>query len=199
MESLQKTYEAIDMLKSLGLPVSNEQLIAVSKMEREYLQGGVIPLIKAEMEPLVETMRNKFQLEVIYSREDGLDIQLVERRTVQDVTMPNSGQGKRQKKFIIRVTFPDNHVSCNKMVWKTLLDVVRYAGPEKVRNLNMYIMGGNLVSPDLHENERYRVGQKEVSPGLYVCTYSSTETKYAQIMQINRSLNLGLKIEKVLL
>ena len=106
MESLQKTYEAIDMLKSLGLPVSNEQLIAVSKMEREYLQGEVIPLIKAEMEPLVETMRNKFQLEVTYSLEDGLDIQLVERRTVQDVTMSNSGHGKRQKKIHYPCNFP---------------------------------------------------------------------------------------------
>ncbi len=199
MGSLQKTYEAIDMLKSLGLPVSNEQLIAVSKMERDYLQDEVIPLIKAELEPLVETLRNKFQMEVTYNREDGLDIQLLERRIVQDTSYVHTGQGKRQKKYIIRVTFPDNHVSCNKMVWETLLDVVKYAGPENVQKLNMNIMGGNLVSSELHENERYRVGQKEVSPGLYVCTYSSTETKYAQIMQINRSLNLGLKIEKVLL
>ena len=59
-------------------------------------------------------------------------------------------------------------------------------------------MGDNLVSTELNPNERYRVGQKEVETGLYVCTYSSTDTKYEQIKTINRELNLGLKIEKVL-
>lgn len=61
------------------------------------------------------------------------------------------------------------------------------------------IMGGNLVSSILHENERYRVGQKEVEPGLYVCTYSSTDTKYEQIKTINQRLNLGLRIERQML
>ncbi len=65
--------------------------------------------------------------------------------------------------------------------------------------LGIYIMGGNLVSSELHSNERYRVGQKEVEPGLYVCTYSSTDTKYDQIQKINKELDLGLIIEKKML
>ena len=60
-------------------------------------------------------------------------------------------------------------------------------------------MGDNLVSPDLNPNERYRVGQKEVGNGLYVCTYSSTDTKYEEIRRINKELDLGLRIEKVML
>ena len=85
------------------------------------------------------------------------------------------------------------------MVWETLVDVVKYAGAERVRALNIYLMGDNLVSPDLNPNERYRVGQKEVGNGLYVCTYSSTDTKYEEIRRINKELNLGLRIEKVML
>ena len=69
----------------------------------------------------------------------------------------------------------------------------------QVMKLGIIIMGDNLVSAELNSNERYRVGQKEVEPGLYVCTYSSTDTKYEQIRKINRDLGLGLKIEKVML
>ena len=90
-------------------------------------------------------------------------------------------------------------MSCSKMVWETLVDVIRFAGAQKVRDLGIYIMGDNLISSELNANERYRVGQKEVEPGLYVCTYSSTDTKFEQIKRINRELGLGLKLEKVLL
>ena len=87
----------------------------------------------------------------------------------------------------------------NMMVWETLMDVIRYAEPENVQRLGIIVMGGNIVSNELLENERYRVGQKEVKPGLYVNTYSSTDTKYEQIKKINRSLDLGLIVEKVML
>jgi hypothetical protein len=145
-------------------------------------------------------LQNKFKLELTYSQEDGLDIQVVEKKPVQESLFnATTNSSKRQRKYIIRVVFPDNRVSCSKMVWETLVEVVRYAGAENVMKLNIIIMGDNLVSTELNPNERYRVGQKEVEPGLYVCTYSSTDTKYEQIKKINRYLGLGLKIEKVML
>ena len=199
MEKLQKAYEAIEILKSLGLPISSEQMKGIAKMEREYLSEEVIPLLEGELQPLVEKMRSRFQLEVTYSAETGLNVNLVDRIPRQETLFPTEGEPKRQRKYIIRVVFPDNHVSCNRMVWETLMDVIRYAGPEKVQELGIIVMGINLVSNDLLENERYRIGQKEIKSGLYVNTYSSTDTKYEQIKKINHSLNLGLTIEKVML
>jgi hypothetical protein len=199
MEKIKKAREAIDLLKSLGLPVSSEQLKAVQDLEKEYLREEIIPLIQGEMESLVGNLESSFRIEIKYSKADGLEMNLVDRFTIKDNSILTSESNKRQKKYIIRVLFPDNHVSCNKMVWETLVDVVKYAGAERVRQLGITIMGDNLISPELNPNERYRVGQKEVEPGLYVCTYSSTETKYEQIRTINRELNLNLKIEKVLL
>lgn len=200
MDKLQKAYEAVEMLRELGLPISSDQTIAIAQMEKQYLREEVIPLITQEMEPLVEKMRNKFSMEVTYTKENGLDIQLVEKKPVQETFFPsNTKSPTRQKKYIIKVIFPDNHMSCSKMVWETLVDVVRYAGAQKVRDLGIYIMGDNLVSSVLNSNERYRVGQKEVEPGLYVCTYSSTDVKFEQIRKINRELGLGLKLEKVIL
>ena len=200
MDKLKKAYEAVEMLKALGLPISSDQTIAIAQMERQYLREEVIPLIAQEMEPLVEQLRNKFNMEVTYNKEDGLDIQLVDKKPIQENLFPSDTKSpKRQRKYIIKVIFPDNHMSCSKMVWETLVDVIRFAGAQKVRDLCIYIMGDNLISSELNANERYRVGQKEVEPGLYVCTYSSTDTKFEQIKRINRELGLGLKLEKVLL
>lgn len=200
MENLDKAYKAMAMLKELGLPVSSEQIKAIAMMESQYLRDEVIPQVTKEMEPLVEQLQNKFKLELTYSQEDGLDIQVVDKKPVQESLFnTTTNSPKRQRKYIIRVVFPDNRVSCSKMVWETLVEVVRYAGAENVMKLNIIIMGDNLVSTELNPNERYRVGQKEVEPGLYVCTYSSTDTKYDQIRKINRDLGLGLKIEKVML
>ena len=78
MDKLDKAYEAVDMLENLGLPVSNEQLIAIAQMEKEYLRDEIIPLIKQELEPMVVKMRNQFNLKVVYSKENGLDIQFSE-------------------------------------------------------------------------------------------------------------------------
>ena len=187
MEKLDKAYEAIEMLKALGLPVSAEQSDAEVALQ-------------FEMEPLVEQMHNKFRLEVTYSQDKGLDIQVVDKKPIQESLFPSASEpAKRQKKYIIRVVYPDGRAFCSKMVWETLVDVVKYAGAERVRALNIYLMGDNLVSPDLNPNERYRVGQKDVGNGLYVCTYSSTDTKYEEIRKINKELGLGLRLEKVML
>ena len=200
MEKLDKAYEALDMLKALGLPVSGEQLRAISTMERQYLHEEVIPQVTKEMEPLVEQMQNKFKLEVIYSQHNGLEIQVVDKKPIQETLFPSvSKSAKRQKKYIIRVVYPEGRAFCSNMVWETLVDVVKYAGAERVRALGIYLIGDNLVSPNLNPNEKYRIGQKDVGNGLYVCTYSSTDTKYEEIRRINKELGLGLRIEKVML
>ena len=51
----------------------------------------------------------------------------------------------------------------------------------------------------VEEDDRYRNSQKEVEPGVYFQTCSTTEVKYEQIKEINKQLSLGLKIEKVLI
>lgn len=199
MEKLKKAYEAIDMLTSIGVPVSKDQADMVSQMEKEYLTEEVFPLIEQELQPMVELIRRPFTLEMTNNTNDGLSVSVKERSAAFRALAATEQPAKRQRLYLISVTFPDNTISCKKAVWETLMDVVRYAGPERVQRLGLVIMGTNLVSRELHPNERYRVGQKEVEPGLYVCTYSSTETKYEQILTINRRLNLGLIVEKVML
>lgn len=200
MDKLDKTYEAVAMLESLGLPVSNEQLNVIAQMEREYLRDEIIPLIKQELQPLVEKMRNRFDLEITYSRTDGLDIQLIEQAKQSRSLFPNEDvKGYRKKKYIIRVTFPDNRVSCHKIVSNTFVDVIKYAGAKNVEQLGLTLLGENIISTSLLENERYAQSQQEIEPGLYVNTYCDTERKSDLLKTINRELNLNLIVEKVML
>ncbi len=200
MDKLDKTYEAVAMLESLGLPVSSEQLNVIAQMEKEYLRDEIIPLIKQELEPLVEKMRNCFNLEVSYSKADGLDIQLKDSsRQSRSLFPAEEVKGYRKKKFIIRVTFPDKRVSCHKIVSNTFADVIKYAGAKNVEPLGITLLGENIISSSLMENERYAAGQQEIEPGLYVCTYCDTERKLEILKTINRELNLNLIIEKVML
>lgn len=200
MEKLDKAYEAIEMLESLGLPVSIEQLHAVSQMEKDYLRDEIIPLIKQELEPLVNKMRNQFVLKVAYSKEYGVDINFSEpSKQSVNIFSGTEDRGYRKKKYILRVKFPDNRVSCQKIVSNTFADVVKYAGPRNVERLGIMILGENIISTTRMENERYAAGQQEVEPGLYLCTYCDTDKKLEILKTINRELNLNLVKEKVLL
>ncbi len=200
MERLNKAYEAVDVLEALGLPVSVEQLNAIARMETEYLNAEIIPLIKQEMEPLVEKMRNEFTMRVVYSKENGLDIHLSGVSKVSpNLNQLSDERGYRKKKFIIRVKFPDNHVSCQKIVSNTFADVVKYAGAKNVQKLGLVLLGENIISSSLMKNERYAAGQQEIEPGLYLSTYCDTEKKLELLKTINRELKLNLIIEKVLL
>lgn len=200
MEKLNKAYEAVDMLETLGLPVGDELTSSIAKMEKEYLRNEVVPHLTKELESLVEKVRNRFNMEISFNPQDGVDINLVERPSVQGVLFDStSTEGPRRKKFIIRVVFPDKTVSCHKMVSDTFLDVVRYAGAENVKRLNIMQLGENIVSSKLNENERYRSAQKDLGNGLYLCTVSTTGRKLEIIKYLNKELNLGLTIEKVML
>ncbi|MBO5631946.1 MAG: hypothetical protein J5965_23020 [Aeriscardovia sp.] len=201
MEKLDQAYKAVEMLKALDLPVSNEQIRAIAMMERQYLREEVIPKVTEEMTPLVEMMHNKFRLEVTYNHESGLDIQVVDKKPVQESLFPSmaSKTSRKEKKWIIRIVYPDGHAFCSKVVWETLADVVKYAGIERVRDIGIMMFGENFVSQNPHPDERYRKAQKEVGEGYSIMTCSPTYMKYDQIKRINKELNLGLRIEKVML
>ena len=100
-------------------------------------------------------------------------------------------------RYIIHVKYPNGSEFSSNLVWETLVDVVNYAGPERVKQLNIICMGDNLVSSRLNDSPIYRAAQKDIGRGLYVCTYSSTDVKFKQIERINRELQLGLIVEKV--
>lgn len=202
MDELKKAYEAIKMLENLGLPVSKEQKDAVAQMEKDYLKMEIMPLIEQELQNMVEGFLSEFYIYASYSKDNGVKLTLVDHSSKNDLsdsaaTRKNSSKSKR---FIIRVVFPDGRAICHKLVLQTLIDVVEYAGAENVRKLNIpAIAGCDFISDSVIGHPRYGIGQKRLSIGQYVQTYSSTDTKFEQINMINKKLSLGLSVEKVII
>lgn len=108
---------------------------------------------------------------------------------------PYSTERKRSVRQKIRVVFEDGREICEKQVVNTLIEVIRFAGVENVRSLNI-TMGKNGGSPliDTVINQKYANAFKELGDGLYVNTCSDTPTKCLQIQKINSSLNLNMQI-----
>ncbi len=100
-----------------------------------------------------------------------------------------------QSRTKIRVTFPDGRIVQEGRVSNTLIEVIKFAGAQNVRDLNIAINNDNLVSNKV--TPTYESSLKSVGDDLFVHTNSSTQTKFAQIQQISDELNLGLLAEIV--
>lgn len=81
----------------------------------------------------------------------------------------------------------------NRFAYETLIEVIKLAGAEKVRQMGIIQCGIPLVSTTI--DDYYGQAQREVSKGLYVITHSSTQSKKQQIEEISKALKLGLKVE----
>lgn len=196
MEELEKLYATIKSLQDLGLKLSPEQLSAVKDKERDYVDNVIVQRLKEVMEPLVAKMMSGFELSVSYDRTNGLRIMKTIKTVAQPRQIERRYSPKSNVRYIIRVVYPDGHVECSKRVAHTFLNVVNYAGPERVRSLGIVCMGDNLVSDTL--NEDYARAQYETSiEGLYLMTCSSTEKKLEYMQKISKELGLGLRFEKV--
>ncbi len=128
--------------------------------------------------------------------EYGLDISvsLVSLDSSNNVSLPvsNDKSGKREK---IRVRFPDGKEILPTKVLEALIEVVKYAGAERVRSLNIICCADNLILKN--PAPRYVNPSKPVGDGWLCNTCSDTRTKYDQIKAISDKLNLGLEVELI--
>jgi hypothetical protein len=104
---------------------------------------------------------------------------------------------EKRKSNILKVTYPDGRVVSERIVYKTLIDVIKTAGADKVQALGIFVNKVNLVSETLLP--RYEISHKPIGNGLYVMTCCDTDTKQRIIEQISKALNMRLKVEKVLI
>lgn len=121
----------------------------------------------------------------------GLKVDIVSIATGEIIIVDdNTNESGRQK---IKVSFPDGRIIQPNKVLETIVEVVKYAGPERVRDLNIIVCGDNLVLKN--PKHRYIKACKPVGNEWLVNTCSSTPSKYEQIMFISERLNLNIKAE----
>ncbi len=125
----------------------------------------------------------------------GLNVEFIpidDNHSPQAPVLPNPTLSTREK---VKVTFPNGRVIQYAKVLQTLIDVIEYAGTEKVKELNIPINRSNLITDTV--TPPYEISLKPLSNGMYVHTNSSTQTKFAQIQQISNDLHRGLIVELV--
>jgi len=101
-------------------------------------------------------------------------------------------EGKK-KSHILRVKYPDGTIIQERIVAKTLVEVIRNYNPEQIAALNIYLAGGNLVSKE--GSEKYEKCQVPIQDGYYVMTLSDTPRKYQILKTISDSLKLNLTVD----
>lgn len=190
------TYEEIikesypDLIMELGITHAGVNIVSKEYDERysgsqRPIGGGFLLMTNSSTEQKYEDLVfiNE-QLELGYTIEllslDGTPLKLKERE-------PRPGHST------IKVTFPNGKEINHNRVFKTLVEVVEYAGPENVEKLNIIVCYKNLILRQPHDT--YPVACKPVGDGWYVNTYTNTETKCSQIQLISDALGLGLKTE----
>lgn len=128
--------------------------------------------------------------------EYGLDISVslvsLDSSNTPYLPIPNEKNGKREK---IRVVFPDGRCIQPTKVLEALIEVVKYAGVERVRSLNIICCADNLILKN--PAPRYINPSKPVGDGWLCNTCSDTRTKYDQIKTISDKLSLDLEVELI--
>lgn len=128
--------------------------------------------------------------------EYGLDISVslvsLDSSNTPSLPIPNDKNGKREK---IRVVFPNGRCIQPTKVLEALIEVVKYAGVERVRSLNIICCADNLILKN--PAPRYINPSKPVGDGWLCNTCSDTRTKYDQIKTISDKLSLDLEVELI--
>ena len=183
---------APDLVKELNIVLAGVDLVS-DKVSEQYGKAQHQINDGSYVMTHMSTEKKREILQYI-SNSLGLDLKIEKvlidsGEVVEEVPVSNQPfkLSSRQK---IWVQFPDGSISNHAKVMQTLVDVVIYAGPERVRDLNIIVCGDNLVTSNL--NPTYTSAYKEVGEGLYVNTASDTKRKYQQIMEINDALDLNL-------
>lgn len=106
--------------------------------------------------------------------------------TKLEVTQPTSS---RQK---IKVIFPDGKEIRYNTVADTFIEVIQYAGAERVRDLNFTIAYDNLILTENQINPKYAIATKPLDKGFFVNTNIPTTHKAEILSEISERLGLGL-------
>lgn len=138
----------------------------------------------------------KFRDLEIIKAEYGIDMEVEYVPFIPSVTIPvDTPKKQTSTRSKIKVRFPDGRIILPSKVLEVLIEVVKYAGAERVQALNINCCGDNLILKNV--SPRYLNASKPIGDGWFCNTCSDTRTKYNQIKFISDKLSLGLDIELI--
>jgi hypothetical protein len=189
VEVIENNYP--DLIHELNILHANVNLVTKERShqyasaQREIADGWLVFTninTRRKREDLIK-ISNELELD--------LKVDIVSVATGEIINLEDEPSTSTRQK--IKVTFPDGRTIQPNKVLETLVEVVKYAGPERVRDLGIIVCADNLVLKN--PKPRYEKPCKPVGNGWLVNTCSDTPTKYEQIKQISDELGLNLQVE----
>lgn len=183
--------ELVDLvgLEHAGVGVVSKTLDAKYAKYQKPIGGGWYVMTNSS------TQTKSEDLQAISDELDlNLKINLVPLDGSETLYLPKS-TNKESTRTKIQVTFPDGRKICSSKVLEALIEVVKYAGAERVRELRINCCADNLILKT--PAPRYEKPFKPVGNGWLCNTCSDTITKFNQITEISQKLNLGIKAKLV--
>ena len=164
--------------------VTKERSLQYASAQREIAGGWLVFTninTRRKREDLIK-ISNELELD--------LKVDIVSVATGEIINLEDEPSTSTRQK--IKVTFPDGRTIQPNKVLETLVEVVKYAGPERVRDLGIIVCADNLVLKN--PKPRYAKACKPVGDGWLVNTCSDTPTKYEQILCIIKAFNLNISV-----
>lgn len=186
IEVIENNYP--DLIHELNILHANVNLVTKERSEQyasaqhEIVDGWLVFTNINTRKKREDLIRISNELD-LHLKVDLVSIATGEIINVEDVPKTSS----RQK---ISVTFPDGRTIQPNKVFESLVEVVKYAGPERVHNLNIIVCADNLILKK--PRPRYVKACKPVGNEWLVNTCSDTPTKLEQIQKISKSLGLNI-------
>lgn len=222
IEELYKTLSSIensgdDVLSDIKKEINNEELLLLKDEIMPYLAKCIamsLQQLRCQMDVSIQydgsgnlsysfcksgsnaLIRGDIKSEDLVDLSISSDDNTPEDMTTESLdgtasTHSNQGKSRLSK---IKVSFPDGRVIQPHKVQDVIVEVVKYAGPERVQTLNIKVCGDNLVLK--HPRKLvYATACKPVGGGWLVNTYSTTLAKFEQIKTISERLRLGINVE----
>ena len=212
MTKLEKLYTSIKGLQDLGLPLGEEMLKAVDELEEQLIKTEILPSLSQNIEPLLSEIQRELVLVVEYKPGTPISVALSRKTNITelidakklelDPEVVHKSRGNRRKKegkvaprTGLCVHMRDGSFIQEKDAATTFTKAIMRAGLIPVRELNLKFCGINIVSTTI--DSKYGKAQREVAPGLYVLTHSSTKDKARKLQKISDALHLDWRIEIV--
>lgn len=210
MATLKELYTTLKSLRDMNLPIDDKLLKAADDLEEKIIKEEILPSLSQNIEPLLNEIQRDLVLVVEHHPGQPLSVALSRKAKISDFTdakrleidpeVEHRDLGPRKKQVTrnapatgLCVHRKDGTILQQKDAATTFTTAIYEAGLIPVRELNLRFCGINIVSTT--KDKKYGNAQREVSPGLYVLTHSSTKDKKKLLDRINDALQMGWTVE----
>ena len=210
MSRLGDLYKAMETLRKEGLSLNEDLERQVSELEENIIKKEILPIVTETIERALKQVERELVLVVDYhpgmpisvslSRKTNITELIEAKRLEADPEVDHKEFGPRKNKRTqiapktgLCIRRKDGTILQEHNAATTFTSAIMEAGLIRVRQLDVSFCGINIVSTT--KDKKYGHAQREVAPGLYVLTHSSTKDKSRILSKINKALNLGWKIE----